>query len=122
MTIAPLNPGLATLAQRQEGASASSQAESPAHKKLRKAAQEFEGILISQLLGEFKMGLSSLAGDSPLAGSETLNSLAVQTLSSAMAGRGGFGIGKMLVKQLEPGLNRGNADTGGGKIKTASRG
>jgi Rod binding domain-containing protein len=122
MTIEGLNPGLTTLAQRQEGASVSSQSESPAHKKLRKAAQEFEGMLISQLLSEFKMGVSSVSGESPLAGSETLNSLAVQTLSSAMAGRGGFGLGKMLVKQLEPGLNRGHANVEGGKIKTASRG
>ena len=47
-------------------------------------------MLISQLLGEFNMGFSSLTGDTPLAGSETLNSLAIQTLSSAMARRGGL--------------------------------
>lgn len=117
MTIEGLNPGLTTLAQRQESASASSRSESPAHKKLRKAAQEFEGMLISQLLSEFKMGVSSVSGESPLAGSETLNSLAVQTLSSAMAGRGGFGMGNMLVKQLEPGLNRGHANVGGERLK-----
>ena len=34
------------------------QPETLAHKKLRKAAQEFEGMLISQLLSEFQMGLS----------------------------------------------------------------
>jgi Rod binding domain-containing protein len=76
------------------------------HKKLTKAAQEFEGMLISQLLGGFTSGFSSLSGDTPLAGSDTLNSLAVQTLSTAMAGRGGFGVGKMLVHQLEPSLHR----------------
>ena len=53
------------------------------------------------------MGFSSLTGDAPLAGSDTLNSLAIQTLSSALASRGGFGIGKMLVHQLEPSLNGG---------------
>ena len=83
------------------------QPETVAHKKLTKAAQEFEGMLIAQLLSGFSSGFSSLSGDTPLAGSDTLNSLAVQTLSTAMAGRGGFGIGKMLVHQLEPGLNRG---------------
>jgi Rod binding domain-containing protein len=81
--------------------------ETPAHKKLTKAAEEFEGMLISQLLSGFSSGFSSLSGDTPLAGSDTLNSLAVQTLSTAMAGRGGFGIGKMLVHQLEPSLHRG---------------
>jgi Rod binding domain-containing protein len=107
MTLAAMNTGSPTLSNRQEVTSAGGQPETSAHKKLRKAAQEFEGMLISQLLGEFQMGFSSLSGDSPLAGSETLNSLAVQTLSNAMAGRGGFGIGKMLVHQLEPSLNRG---------------
>lgn len=112
MTFAGLNPGLAMPSERQDVASTGAQPESAAHKKLRKAAQEFEGLLITQLLGEFQMGLSSLSGDSPLAGSETLNSLAVQTLSGSMAGRGGFGIGSMLVHQLEPSLNRGQQDLG----------
>lgn len=113
---------LQTLATRQGVASAENAPETPAHKKLRKAAEEFEGILISQLLGEFKVGLSSLSGDSPLAGSDTLNSLAIQTLSGALARSGGLGIGQMLVHQLEPSLNRGQQNQGGGKIKTVSQG
>ena len=104
MTLAAMNTGSPTLSNRQEVTSAGGQPETSAHKKLRKAAQEFEGILISQLLGKFDMGFSSLAGDSTMAGSETLNSLAVQALSGAMASRGGFGVGKMLVHQLEPRL------------------
>jgi len=79
--------------------------ETAAHRKLCKAAQEFEGILIAQLMGDFKMGSSSLAGDAPLAGSDTLNSLAIQSLSSALASRGGLGIAQMLVHKLEPSLN-----------------
>jgi Rod binding domain-containing protein len=65
-------------------------------------------MLITQLLGDFGKGLSSLTGDAPMAGSETMNALAVQTLSQAMAGRGGFGIGNMLVHQFEPSLPRGH--------------
>ena len=122
MTLAPTNSELQTFANRQEVTSTGGQPETAAHKKLRKAAQEFEGILISQLLGEFKVGLSSLGGDPPLAGAETLNSLAIQTLSGAMASRGGLGIGKMLVHQLEPSLNRGQQNQEGGKIKTVSEG
>ena len=122
MTLAATNPGLQTLANRQEVTSAGRPPETLAHKKLRKAAQDFEGILISQLWEQFQMGFSSLAGETPLAGSETLNSLAIQTLSGALARRGGLGIGKMLVHQLEPSLNRGQHAQGGGKIKTASRG
>ncbi|HMD83748.1 MAG TPA: hypothetical protein VKO18_03480 [Terriglobia bacterium] len=107
MTLHATNPGLPTLGNRQEVASAGGSPETPAHKKLRKAAEEFEGILISQLMGDFKMGFSALGGETPMAGSDSLNSLAVQMLSGAMARRGGFGIGKMLVEQLEPSLNRG---------------
>jgi Rod binding domain-containing protein len=85
--------------------------ETHAHKKLRKAAQEFESILISQLWGEFKTGFSSLTGDAPLAGSDTLNSLAIQSLSSALAHSGGLGIGNMLLHELEPALHRSQPKT-----------
>lgn len=80
--------------------------ETSAHKRLSKAAQEFEGMLMTQLLQDSNLGFSSLGGDTPLAGSETLNSLAIQTLATAMAGRGGFGIAKMLVEKLGPSVDR----------------
>ena len=65
MTLAATSSQLPTVANRHGVTSAGSAPETPAHKKLRKAAQEFEGILISQLLGEFKVGLSSLVGGFP---------------------------------------------------------
>jgi len=101
------DPRVQTLGNRQEVNAAAGPSETPVHKKLRKAVQDFEGILISQLLEDFKVGSSSLPQDTPLAGSDTLNSLAIQTLSSALASRGGLGIGQMLIHQLEPSLNRG---------------
>lgn len=122
MTIRGMNPRSQMLMSRQEASSAGSASETPAHKKLRKAAQEFEGILISQLWGDFQTSLSSLSGDAPLAGSDTLNSLAIQTLSTALASRGGLGIGKMLVHQLEPSLNRGQKNQGVREIRTSSEG
>ena len=48
-------------------------------------------MLISQLLGRVQVGLSSACGDTPLAGSDTLNSLAVQTLSHGHGQPRGFG-------------------------------
>jgi len=107
MTLRGTNFELSRLASAQGAGPASNAPESPGHKKLRKAAQEFEGILISQLFGEFQSSLSSLPGETPLAGSEGLNSLAIQTLSSALAKQGGLGIAKMVVHQLEPTLDRG---------------
>jgi len=122
MTIPDNQAGLPLANSRPAASPRGGEADTGAHKNLCKAAQEFEGILISQLLGEFKMGSSGVGEDSPLAGSDTLNSLAVQTLSDAMARNGGLGIGRMLMHQLEPSLKEGGQDLGGGKIKTASRG
>jgi len=116
MTLAAAHLGLPTIPQHPQVTSADNAPETPAHKKLCKAAQDFEGILISQLLEDFKVGSSSLTGDTPLAGSDTLNSVAIQTLSTALASRGGLGIGRMLVHQLEPSLNRGQQNQGRGKI------
>jgi Rod binding domain-containing protein len=121
MTLATFSPELQTASHHQKVTSTGGASETPAHRKLRKVAQEFEGILISQLCDQFQMGFSSLSGETPMAGSETLNSLAVQALSTALASRGGLGIGQMLVRQLEPSLNRSQANQMGEKIKTASR-
>jgi Rod binding domain-containing protein len=94
-------------------------AETPAHRKLRKAAQEFESILISELLQNFHV-TGSWGGETPEAGSDTLNSLAIQTMSTALAERGGLGIGRMLVHSLEPRLDRANTSPTGMGIKTRS--
>ena len=102
---AAASPGLQTPASRVQAA-ASGSAETPAHRKLVKAAQEFEGILISQLLGDFKGGLSAPGEESSLAASDSLNSLAIQSLSEALARRGGLGIGRLLIHQLEPAVTQ----------------
>jgi Rod binding domain-containing protein len=122
-TVQP-NPGLAVAASRQ-GVTAAGGGQTPEtaeHRKLRKAAEDFETILISELWEQFQSGISSLSGGSQPAGSDTLNSLATQSLSSALAHRGGLGIAQMIVRQLEPTLNHGGADAKTTKIKTASSG
>jgi Rod binding domain-containing protein len=106
MTSSIVDTGQIPATVQHKASAADGQPETRAHQKLRKAAQEFEGILISQLLSDFKSGFSSLTGDAPLAGSDTLNTLAIQSLSSGLASRGGLGIGNMVLHQLEPSLNR----------------
>jgi Rod binding domain-containing protein len=104
-----INPAIQGPVSPQRAVDATgSSPETPAHHKLRKAAQEFEGMLISQLWGTFQAGFSSLTGDAPMAGSDTLNSLALQTLSTGLAARGGLGIARMMVDQLEPSLGQTN--------------
>jgi Rod binding domain-containing protein len=100
------SPEVQTGTDHQKVAATGGSPEGLAHRKLRKAAQDFEGILISELWDQLQMGFSSLPGSTPMAGSETLNSLAIQALSTALARRGGLGIGEMLVHHLEPSLSR----------------
>jgi Rod binding domain-containing protein len=121
VTTAPLNPVPEALASRQEMApvGASHTAETPAHRKLRKAAQDFESLLISELWQKYQAS-SSWSGETQTAGSDTLNSLAIQTMSVTLAHRGGLGIAQMLVHQLEPSLNRSGVGQTGIRIKTPS--
>jgi Rod binding domain-containing protein len=124
MTVAGPIAGLVTLANRQgvNPAGAGPAMETAAHRKLRKAAQDFEAILISELWERFQPSFSSLSGDVPPAGSDTLSSLALQAISAGLAQRGGLGIARMLVRQLEPSLGRGPTGQPGSEIKTASSG
>ena len=124
MSTVQLNPRLALAANRSgvTPAGGSQTPETAEHRKLRKAAEDFETILISELWEKFQSGISSLSGESQPAGSDTLNSLATQSLSSALAHRGGLGIAQMIVRQLEPTLNHGGEDAETTKIKTASSG
>jgi Rod binding domain-containing protein len=120
--VAPLHPGLAAFLNCSgvtPAARGHAGEETPAYRKLRKAAQDFEGLLIAELWDQSSTDYSSLPGETQTAGPDTLKSLAIQTMSVALAQRGGLGIARMLVRQLEPSLNRGQA---GGKIKTASSG
>lgn len=114
MTLAAMHLGSPRLAGPGGATPGGSATETPAYKKLVKAAQEFEGVLLSQLLGDFTQGLT-LGGDAELAGSDTLNSLAVQTLAGALARQGVLGIAQMAVHQLAPSLQREQGSAGGVK-------
>ena len=65
--------------------------------KLAKAAQDFEGILISSWLEEVQKSSLDPSGTSEDAGSETLRSLGTQAVAQALAQRGGLGIARMIV-------------------------
>ena len=65
--------------------------------KLTKAAQEFEGILLSSWLEEVQKSSLDPSHASQDAGSETLRSLGTQAVAQAWAQRGGLGIARMIV-------------------------
>lgn len=95
----------------QPGASAAdAQHPSAAERKLRQAAQEFEAQLISafwQSMHEMSLTGEDGANDDP--GHDTLNQMSIQAIASGLAAHGGFGIGALLAKQLQPSLR----DAGG---------
>ena len=115
-----IDPRAASNSNGVKGLAGNTGEETLAQRKLRKAAQEFEGLLISELWKESGADISALPGETSSAEAETLNSLAIQTMSVALAQHRGLGIAQMLVHQLEPSLHREQTDRQGGKIKAGS--
>ena len=68
--------------------------------KLVKAAQEFEAILLSQWLEKMQKTFSSTDQAKDPA-HDTLASMGTQAVATALASRGGIGIGSMLLRQLK---------------------
>jgi peptidoglycan hydrolase FlgJ len=78
------------------------------HRKLTDAAQQFEGMLLQEMLKPMKEhGFAQDEaddGDDKDAGSgfgDTLSSFGSETLATAIAKSGGFGIAKRVVEQVE---------------------
>ena len=72
---------------------------SPQELKLRKAAAEFEGILLSKWWSAMKESTLG-GGDESDPAHDTIDQLGIQSMSQAVASAGGFGIGAMLVNSL----------------------
>lgn len=78
---------------------------SPAAIKLRKAAAEFESTLISNLWKSMKSSFNDSSEDEFTDPShDFLDDWGIQAMSSAVANAGGLGIGKLILKDLEPKL------------------
>ena len=72
-------------------------------RKLRQAADEFEGMVISSLWKSFQNDPMTGGNGSDAAGGSIRN-LGLQAMSTAMAASGGLGLAKMVEKQLAPDL------------------
>lgn len=72
--------------------------------KLKKAAQEFEGVLLSSWLEEMQKNSLDSSDTGQEAGAETLRSLGTQAVALALAQRGGLGIAQMIVHHFSPTL------------------
>ena len=69
--------------------------------KLKKAAQEFESILLANWLEKMQHSFVG-SSDSQDPAHKTLGSLGTQAVASALAARGGIGIARLLLRQLQP--------------------
>lgn len=79
---------------------ASHTAPAAAPAKLLHAAQQFEAVLLNDLLGPVEKSFSSIPGQETDAGSSNFQYLATQALASHLAGSGGFGIATMIVRNI----------------------
>jgi len=105
MTLSDTNSvGLAApLTQDLTQASAKPPANAQDQQKLEKAAGEFESILLASMWKSMKQsfGATDDASD-PAHG--TLDDWGIEIMSGAVGKAGGLGIGKLIVKHLEPAL------------------
>ena len=65
-----------------------------------KAAQEFEALLLANLLRGMQQAWSAVPGESSDAGSDNLRDLATQSLASALAASGGLGIARLITSKF----------------------
>jgi len=90
------------LSQSGKPSPSSSASNTPASRKLRQAAAEFEGMLISSLWKSMKSAFASDDDDSSDPAHDSLDDLSIQTMSNAVAKAGGLGLGKLILRHLEP--------------------
>jgi Rod binding domain-containing protein len=91
---------------------------SPAEKKLRKAAGEFESLLLSNLWKSMKSSFADSDDDSTDPAHDTLENMGIDAMSGAVGKAGGLGLGKLILKHLEPLITQATAgkDADSGKV------
>ena len=72
--------------------------------KLQKAAAEFESILLSSFWKSMKESFANPEDDSSDPAHGTLEDWGIRAMSDAVGKAGGLGIGKLILKHLEPQL------------------
>jgi len=80
------------------------QSASVQEQKLRKAAAEFESVLLSSFWKSMRESFASPEDDSSDPAHETLEDWGIQAMTDAVGKAGGLGIGRLILKELEPRL------------------
>jgi flagellar protein FlgJ len=84
------------------GAAATTKADTP--EKVRDAAQQFEALLIGQILRSARQGGSGWFSDGEDPSGEVATDYAEQQFATVLAQKGGLGLANMIAKGLEPGI------------------
>jgi Rod binding domain-containing protein len=101
--IVPASPAADSHATSATHASPVSQNMTPAQiSKLRKAAADFESILLSTFWKSMKDSFASDDDDSLDPAHDTLEDMGMQAMSSAVGKAGGLGLGKLILKHIAP--------------------
>ena len=69
-------------------------------KKLSQAAQQFEALLLNNLLRPLEQSFSALPGTGQDSGSDSFSSLGTEALSTALSHQGGVGIAQLIVRKM----------------------
>jgi len=96
--------------------------DSPANNKLRKAAGEFESLLLSNLWKAMKSSFADSDDDLTDPAHETLDNMGIDAMAGDVGKAGGLGLGKLILKHLEPLLPQTLAgkDANSGKVLAPS--
>jgi Rod binding domain-containing protein len=91
--------------------------DSPDEQKLKKAAGDFESILLASMWRAMKhsFGENTEAESDPAHG--MIEDWGIEVMAGAMGRAGGLGIGKLILKHLEPQLDKENLDKTGSSTK-----
>ena len=92
--------------------------DSPATIKLRKAAGEFESLLLSNLWKAMKSSFADSDDDATDPAHDTLENMGIDAMAGAVGKAGGLGLGKLILKHLEPLVphSTAGADANSGKV------
>ncbi len=71
---------------------------SPSRERIRESAQQFEALLIAQMLRQAREAATEESGEIMA----TVMEMAEQRLAEVMAAQGGLGLAGLIVRQLEP--------------------
>ena len=83
----------------------------PEKSHLRKAAEEFEGILLASMWKSMQESSFKSKEQGFLGGGETLQDWGIHVMASSLAASGGMGIARMLIQELEPAVSADEGDS-----------